>query len=167
MKKVIISIIVLLVVILPVLLFFASKQSKKTTEVTPTSGPTPTRTNERPIPTTKIAVKCSAISVLSPRDNSKVITPLTVRVVVDNRGECHWTVFEAQAGTVTITDGLGKVVGQGVLKTAQEWTTPNPVTYTATITLSKPTTSGGTLTITEENPSGKENPQKHSVPVSF
>lgn len=166
MKKVVISIIVLLVVILPVLFFISSRQSKRITEVVPTSGPTPTRTNEQPVPT-KSAVKCSAISVLSPRDNVKISSPLTVKAVVDNRGQCHWTVFEAQAGNVTITDGLGKVVGQGVLKTTQEWTTPKPVTYTATITLSKPTTSGGTLTITEENPSGKENPQKYSVPVSF
>lgn len=166
MKKSVIAVIVLLVVLLSVFFFFGSRQSRKTAEITPTTGPTPTRTNEQPVPT-KIAIKCSAISVLSPRDNAKITTPLTIRVVVDNRGDCHWTVFEAQAGTVTITDGLGNTIGTGVLKTTQEWTAPNPVTYTASVTLSKPTTSGGTLTITEENPSGKENPQKHSVPVSF
>lgn len=167
MKKAVILIVVLIVIILPVGLYFSSKQSKKTADIIPTSGPTPTRTNEQPVPTTAAIKKCDAITVLSPKDNIKVVSPLTVRVTIDNRGQCHWTVFEAQAGTVTITDGLGKVVGQGILKTTQEWTTPNPVTYTATVTLSKPSTSGGTLTISEENPSGKENPQKHTVPVSF
>lgn len=142
------------------------KPTTKTAPQTPQSGPTPTKTNEEPVPT-KVAFRCDAITILSPKDNAKIASPLTVNATVDNRGECHWTVFEAQAGTIEITDGLGKVVGKGVLKTTQDWAVSTPVTYTATITLSKPSTSGGTLTITEENPSGKANPQKHSTPVTF
>jgi len=167
MKKAAILIVVLIVIILPVALYFSSKQTKKTSDIVPTSGPTPTKTNEQPVPTTAVVKKCDAITVLSPKDNTRVVSPLTIRVTIDNRGECNWTVFEAQAGTVTVTDGLGNVVGTGILKTKEEWTTPNPVTYTAVVTLSKPSTSGGTLTVTEENPSGKANPQKHLVPVSF
>lgn len=167
MKKAVIIIVILIVILLPVALYFSSRQNKKTADIVPTSGPTPTRTNEKPVSKTTVIKRCDAISVLSPKDNVKVVSPLTIKVTIDNRGECHWNVFEAQAGTVTITDGLGTVIGTGILKTAQEWTTPNPLTYTAVITLSKPSTSGGTLTITEENPSGKANPQKHFIPVSF
>ncbi len=133
---------------------------------TPTSGPTPTLTTEQPV-TTKATPPCSAISIKNPKDNDKLSKTLMVKVVIDNRGQCHWTVFEAQAGTVVITDGLGKIVGKGILSTQEGWTKATPTTYTATITLSKASTSGGTLTITEENPSGKPNAQKYTIPVSF
>lgn len=167
MKKIVILFTVA-IIILAVSIVFLPRLKKTATTPTPApSGPTPTTTNERPIPTITSANTCNAVTVLFPKDNAKVASPLDIKVTVDNRGECHWTVFEAQAGTVEVTDGLGKVIGTGVLKTTQEWTVPTPVTYTATITLSKPSTSGGTLTITEENPSGKADPQRHSIPVSF
>lgn len=133
---------------------------------TPSSGPTPTLTTEQPV-TTKSTPPCTAITIKNPKDNDKLGTTLIVKVIVDNTGQCHWTVFEAQAGTVVITDGLGKIIGKGILTTQEEWTKATPTTYTATITLSKASTSGGTLTITEENPSGKPNAQKYTIPVSF
>lgn len=167
MKKIVIIVAVAAIVLIASIIILPNLKKSATTPTPTPSGPTPTTTNERPVPTTAAVKKCDAIAILSPKDNVKVVSPLAVRVTIDNRGECHWTVFEAQAGTITITDGLGKVVGQGVLKTTQEWTVETPVTYTAVVTLSKPSTSGGTLTITEENPSGKADPQKHSIPVSF
>lgn len=167
MKKIILGFIILALLIV---IFFASlkflRPKGNFPVPTPTSGPTPTLTNEKPFPT-KIAVKCSALTVVSPKDNAIIGSQLTLKVIVDNTKECHWTVFEAQAGIVEITDGLGNLLGKGVLKTTEEWTKATPTTYTTQLQLKKAATSAGTITISEENPSGKPDAQKYTIPVSF
>lgn len=100
---------------------------------------------------------CQALTIVTPHNNDTVTNTFTVTAIVDNKNpQCHWTVFEAQAGTITVKDKTGTTVGTGVLQTTDTWTTENPVTYTGQITLA-PTTKHGTiqLTITEENPSGE------------
>lgn len=100
---------------------------------------------------------CQALTIVTPHNNDTVTSTFTVTAIVDNRNlNCHWTVFEAQAGTITVKDQTGATVGTGVLHTSDTWTTDNPVTYSGEITLA-PNTAHGTiqLIITEENPSGQ------------
>jgi hypothetical protein len=66
-----------------------------------------------------------------------------------------------------LTDKDGNILGQAVLRTSEEWAVPTPVTYNATLTFKKPATNAGTITITEENPSGKPNAQVLTLPVTF
>lgn len=124
--------------------------------------PATQKTNPAPTPE-----KCSAIKIVSPEKNSKITSPLLVKVIINNTEECRWTVFEAQAGTVKIKDASGKELGQGVLKTTEEWTTDKPVNYEGEITFSKPASATGIIEITEENPSGRPNPQKISLNIDF
>lgn len=108
-------------------------------------------------PSTTSQPSCKALTVVSPKENTSVGSSFTLQTVVDNRNsQCHWNVFEAQAGTVEVKDTTGNVVGAGTLVTGQEWITNNPVTYTATVILT-PTTQIGQLTVSihEENPRGK------------
>lgn len=85
-------------------------------------------------------------------------------MIVDNtKKDCHWTVFEAQAGVAELRDSAGNVIGQAALKTTDDWTLQKPTPYNAIINWQqKPKPGNITLTITEENPSGKPNPQEIS-----
>lgn len=109
---------------------------------------------------------CDALSNITPRSGTKITSPLTVTVTVDNTKSCKWTVFEAQAGTLTIKDSNGKALGTGILTTTGEWMTEQPVTYTGTIEFSEPATDDVTLVITEEDPSG-EGGQTVSIPLTY
>lgn len=112
-----------------------------------------------------------ALTVTSPTKGALVSTPITLSAIVDNRNQspsCAWTVFEAQAGTVTAIDTLGNQVGAGILSTTDEWMTTSPVTYTATVDITgKPETNNIALVITEENPSGEGTPKTITTPVTF
>lgn len=114
------------------------------------------------------AIACEALQIINPQQNEKVSQTFTVEVIVDNRiPECNWTVFEANAGRIEVTDKTDTIVGNGSLTTQEEWMTENPVTYTSEITL-MPTTAQGQLivTITEEN-QNDEPPQTVSFPLSY
>src|SRR6478736_1509020 len=97
-------------------------------------------------PVTKIPkniATCQALNIQSPLENDQVTRDFTVRAVVDNSNpKCHWTVFEAQAGTIEIKDANGKLVGNGELKTTEDWMTDNPVNYTSDISLDPQTMHG-------------------------
>lgn len=111
---------------------------------------------------------CQALTITSPKPQEKVTSQFALQTVVDNRNpKCHWTVFEGQAGGVDVTDKSGQSVGKGTLQTSGEWTTDNPTTYSTTITLSPTTLTGKlTLTISEENPSGKSG-QTVTLPIQY
>src|SRR6185369_5308191 len=101
---------------------------------------------------------CPNLTITTPKQGTKITSPMTVTVIVDNTKSqsCHWTVFEAQAGTMTLTDSTGQTIGTGVLTTTSEWMTDKAVIYNGTINLTKiPASSYITLTVTEEDPSGK------------
>lgn len=115
----------------------------------------------------KAPLKCFAINVVSPKPNTKISSPLKLEVIVDKSNGCKWTVFEAQAGSVTIKDSNGNELGQGVLKTTQDWMASTPVTYTADIIVKSSTTASGTISISEENPSGATNSLTLTYPVTF
>lgn len=110
-----------------------------------------------------------ALSVISPQPNTAVSFPLEVKVIVDNTNapECKWTVFEAQAGFISLSDINGPIalVGSSALTTTDDWMTTSPVTYTTTlIPVSNPS---GTVTITfnEEDVKGDGNAQTASYTV--
>ncbi len=110
-----------------------------------------------------------ALSVVSPLPNTTVSFPLEVKVIVDNTNapDCRWTVFEAQAGFISLSDVNGPIalVGSSALTTTDDWMTTSPVTYTTTLTpVSNPT---GTVTITfnEEDVKGDGNAQTASYTV--
>lgn len=160
MKKVLYVLIILIIAGF-VGFYFVEKQTSKppSTSVTPTiEVATPTMTDETP---------CRAIKIISPQPLDKISTPTTIKAIVDNTGNCHWTVFEAQAGTVALKDSNGNTLGKGVLTTSEEWTAAKPVNYTAKIVFSKPLSKNGELTITEGNPSGKPNPKTITETVTF
>jgi len=114
----------------------------------------------KPQPVTKTPVKsaiaCQALQIASPWENVQVTKNFTVIVIVDNRNpKCHWNVFEAQAGNVEIKDSDGKLVGNGVLRTTENWMTNSPVSYSSNITIGSNKPHGKLLLIIkEENPNG-------------
>ncbi|MGE5042333.1 MAG: hypothetical protein ACM3IJ_05535 [Candidatus Levyibacteriota bacterium] len=111
---------------------------------------------------------CTAFSILSPSKNTPFISPGKIVVEVDNTNPgCLWTVFEGQAGTITLSDKNGTVLAREVLKTEEDWMQQKKVRYTATLSFKKPGTESGIIKFTEENPSGKPDPDQVLLPVSF
>ncbi|HEX7041745.1 MAG TPA: hypothetical protein VF189_00705 [Patescibacteria group bacterium] len=124
-----------------------------------------------PFPTEKVAKvnPCRALEVKSPVPTQKISPPsINVVVVVDNSNpKCSWGVFEAQAGTVQLEDDAQNVLATGTLNTNEDWTAKKPVTYQTTIPFNGTTSTKLNLVITEENPSGSDNPQTVSIPLVF
>ncbi|MFZ2803910.1 MAG: hypothetical protein WA001_01680 [Patescibacteria group bacterium] len=119
-------------------------------------------------PATTTTAACQALTVLEPQPGAGASSPISVRAIVDNRNSsCHWTVFEAQAGSVVLQDPAGNILGQAPLKTTGDWTSSDPLEYDANVSLSKPYTGVASLVITEEDPSGKPNPQTVSIGISL
>ncbi len=118
-----------------------------------------------------LPVSHCGLTVNSPLAGSTVSFPLSVSATVDNTQSqslgCSWTVFEAQAGSVTVKDANGNVLGQSYLKTTGNWMTTGPVVFTATIaTLTNPSYTGPlTIVFEEEDVSGQGNPDTLSVNV--
>lgn len=128
------------------------------------SHPTPS-----PVITTAPPSTCEALHVVTPKPNTTITSPLTVEVIVDNsQKDCRWSVFEAQAGIIRLTDEQGNTLGQGILRTTEEWMTESPVTYSGKISFTKPdNVSNIQLVITEENPSGEGAPESIQIPLSL
>ncbi|MDE2588186.1 MAG: hypothetical protein KGL95_00755, partial [Patescibacteria group bacterium] len=92
------------------------------------------------IPTATTKPECFSLSIISPKPKEKVTSPLSISAIVDNADKnCHWTVFEGQAGKVVMTDALGNVLGNSILKTTEDWTAVKKVNYSSTLIFSKPT----------------------------
>ena len=110
---------------------------------------------------------CSAVTVLSPKPNQSITTPLNVQIVVDNRGmDCHWTVFEGQAGTMELKDEQGNVLGKGILSTTENWMTTDPVRFIGDISATIPKNiSRITLYLYEENPGGNTDTATITIPL--
>lgn len=109
-----------------------------------------------------------ALMVTAPLPGAHVTLPLSVNATVDNEGhpDCHWTVFEAQAGVVQLLDKDGIALGSGTLTTSDDWMTDAPVDYAGEIpALSLITPGPATLVITEENPSDLNPSQIIEIPL--
>lgn len=125
------------------------------------------------VPTTPVGKKCygQSLKVEAPVEATKVAFPLTIKAVVDNReNHCNWTMFEWQAGTVTLKTAGNVTLGTAVLTTTDDWMQAGPVNFTATLTVATPPSSPQALTLVfdAENPSGEPgNAQQKIVPVIY
>lgn len=109
---------------------------------------------------------CAAVTVITPKSQTTTSSPLSISLIVDNSNtSCHWTVFEAQAGIAELLDENNHIIGKTVLTTNDDWQLSKPVPYNGTISFTEKSNKHITLTITEENPSGKSNPQMLSIPL--
>jgi hypothetical protein len=153
MKKIFI---ILGVIIIVGIIFFKLKPSPQHTQTVPLHA------------NTTVSSTCNALTITSPKQNEQVSNNFLVKVVVDNSNpKCHWKVSEAQAGKATVKDSSGNIVGSGVLSTSEEWMTDKPVTYSGEIELNDNTSKGNiTLSIEEENPSGKPG-QTITLPLMY
>ncbi|HRH31308.1 MAG TPA: hypothetical protein PK950_01450 [Candidatus Paceibacterota bacterium] len=121
--------------------------------------------NENPTEQTPIAAApkyMCGMTVTSPLPNSIVTFPLTINGDIDNLAAtdgCTWLMFEGLAGTVSISDINGQQAAVG-LSVIGDWTGNVPVTFTGVLNppVSFPSGTPLTLTFTEEDPSGGENP---------
>lgn len=166
--KHLVSFLIFLVIITAAFVFWFSGASKYfLTKPIPSPEVTQTETTNRtsPIPSSTI---CSAFTVVSPQPGTRAISPLSVNVIVDNtHPDCHWTVFEAQAGMAQVIDSSGNVLGQTSLKTLDDWTLSKPTPYNGTISFTqKPSPGNLSLIIREENPSGKPEAKIITVTLS-
>lgn len=132
--------------------FWYSNHPQSPTAITPSPSP---------------VAACNALTMITPQKGSKISSPLSISVIVDNTNpKCHWTVFEAQAGVAQLFDTNGNLLGQAVLKTNDDWTLQKPVPYNAVVTYTNPSSGNLKLVLQEENPSGKPNPQKTTIGLS-
>lgn len=115
---------------------------------------------------TTVTPICDALTEIQPSSGAKITSPLHVSVTIDNTKSCKWTVFEAQAGALTVKDSTGEILGTGILTTNSEWMTEQPVVYTGTVEFIEPSTDDVTLVITEEDPRG-ESGQTVSIPLTY
>ena len=160
----------LLLLLFPIVILISALLLYRPTVPSPSSPktkPSVSSLRNSPSPTATSTSTTSCLRIVKPKENQLIISPLTVSVVVDNTSTmCHWTVFEAQAGTIEIIDDAGTTVGTGILKTTDNWMTNKPVTYDGTIIFTQtPVSNTVVLQITEENPSGKPNPQTVTRPL--
>lgn len=134
---------------------------------TPLEPVTPSPTPIPQVPTK--APGCEAITVKNPLPDQKIMPPsLTVTVIIDNTNPtCHWSVFEGQAGTLELQDDEQNTLGTGTLTTNDDWTANKPVTYQGTVSFSSVGGGKANLIITEENPSGSNNPQTIQIPLTY
>jgi len=164
MKKTILILAIPLLILFGFLLFSTNKPSSSS--VTKIDTPRSPILSNSP---TILPSTCNALTLVSPIVNQTVKTPLLVSVVIDNTDKnCHWTVFEAQAGMMKLTDETKSVIGTGILSTKESWMTDQPVTYSGTIIFDKkPEGKTLDLQIQEENPSGKPGAQTLSFPLYY
>lgn len=102
------------------------------------------------------------ISVYTPTNNSKIVSPLAVVGEVPG----NWS-FEASF-PVQLKDSSGNVVAQQPATLHGDWMTENLVPFTVILTFEQPATSTGTLVLQKDNPSGlPENDDSVSIPIKF
>lgn len=97
-----------------------------------------------------------------PAPFSLVTDPLVIT------GEARLMYFEASF-PVTLTDGNGNLIAEGVATATGDWMTEDFVPFTATLSWKMlPTTRSGIITLKKDNPSGlPEHDRDASYPVRF
>ncbi len=119
--------------------------------------------NLKPASVSVVTIQTGLV-VETPKANDVVTSPLTISGYVNGNG---WNGFEGQVGGVTLMDADGKILAQGPLTAATEWTTTT-VNFATTLNFSKPSTQTGQLIFRNENPSGMpERDKQFILPVKF
>ena len=111
-------------------------------------------------------LKDDLIRVATPRPNTTVASPLTVRGMA--RG--NWF-FEARF-PVKLLNNLGKDIARGIAQAnppaGEDWMTTEFIPFEATLTFIAPISGSGTLVLEKDNPSGlPEHADELRIPVTF
>lgn len=102
------------------------------------------------------------IRVTAPLPESVVTSPLTIR------GEARGTWYFEASFPVSVIDGTGAVIGQGIAQAKGEWMTTEFVPFEATIDFTAPPTGTGAVILSKDNPSGlPENDAQIIIPIRF
>jgi len=102
-----------------------------------------------PTPTTSPLTSLD-ISVLTPKVNEEVSSPIKITGVVSGNG---WAGFEGQVGTVKLLDSNGNELAQGILTATTEWTTL-PTSFETNLNFTVANSGPATLVFKNENASG-------------
>lgn len=135
------------------------------------SAPTQQTQQEQQLPQIR-ATGCSpkAITIQSPAPNANVKMPFEVHVEINNGAhkDCRWSLFEGQAGSLTLQDDKGNILGRGILATQEDWMTDEMVKFDGTVHPVPGATIQGALSlvISEDDPSGEKEPQAVIIPVN-
>ncbi len=118
-----------------------------------------------PTPTPPAPVAACGINIASPASNEVVGPVINIAGYID--GACHWTPFEAQAGTVRAYNSNGLPLSStSILSVSGDWT-QLPANFTAKLTINTPAhTATGYLLFTNENPSDQF-PETYQLPIRF
>lgn len=148
MKKQTVTIVVIVIIILILLAVF---NNRKPVEVV--STPTPSVAQA----TTTVENITSNISA-----DTKITSPLTIT------GSAPGNWFFEASFPIKLLDANGKVLAQTNAQATTDWMVSGPVTFKATLTFPKPTTSSGSIVFHNDNPSGDPARDKSfTIPVLF
>lgn len=106
--------------------------------------------------------KTDLIHIFEPRPNILISSPLTIR------GEARGTWFFEASFPVRLLDENGTEIAVAPAQAQGEWMTEEFVPFEVTLHFSPPMTTGGTLILEKDNPSGlPEHADELRVPVWF
>lgn len=102
------------------------------------------------------------IRVTLPQPNDTIQSPVKVQ------GEARGTWYFEASFPISVVDGNGVMLGQGIAQAKGEWMTTEFVPFEATIEFTSPQTATGSVVFSKDNPSGlPENDASIAVPVRF
>lgn len=109
------------------------------------------------------SLKGDTVTVHRPLPGDRVASPLTII------GEVPGPWFFEANFPITIKDGNGQVIAEGHGQTQSDWTTTNPVPFTAQISFKRPiSTNDGVIILQKSNASDlPENDDSLEYPVKF
>lgn len=133
-----------------------------TTPTTPAPGPAPAPS---PSPSSSQSAACG-ISVTTPAPNEQVSSTVNISGYIT--GDCRWTAFEGQAGTVRVFDSRDNPLSSTeILHVSGDWM-QLPAAFAARVTINTAPerTPVGYLLFTNEDASG-DFPRTFVVPIRF
>lgn len=102
------------------------------------------------------------IRVTMPQPSDTIQSPVKVQ------GEARGTWYFEASFPISVVDGNGVMLGQGIAQAQGEWMTTEFVPFEATIEFTSPQGATGSVIFSKDNPSGlPENDASLSVPVRF
>lgn len=100
------------------------------------------------------------IKVDFPKDNDLLINPATIS------GQAKLWYFEGSF-PYKLLDENGKIIATGQAQAQGDWTVIDFVSFKATMNFIVDKDQNGTLILEEDNPSGRDNPEKIEIPVKL
>ncbi len=129
------------------------------------TNPPQTTPSLPPAPVSPPAVVACGIYITSPSINQMIVGTANIAGYID--GKCHWSAFEAQAGTAQIYNSNNQSISAKVPLTVSGNWMQMPAYFTAKLSMTAaPHTPTGYILFTNEDPSGNF-PVTYKLPVSF